>query len=49
MAGFVLHDSLKVLTQSGECQIDLCFGDITKLKKEDKVDVLMISAFRGEF
>ncbi|XP_072040435.1 uncharacterized protein [Amphiura filiformis] len=49
MAGFVLHDSLKVLTQNGECQIDLCFGDITKLRRQDKVDVLMVSAFRGDY
>ena len=46
--GLIVANSIKVLTQNGECQIDLCFGDITKLKKEDKVDVLVVSAFRGK-
>lgn len=48
MAGFALLDSIKVLTQTGECEIQLCLGDITKLELEDKVDVIMVSAFSGE-
>ena len=47
MAEFVVHDTLKVLTQNGECCIELCLGDITKLKRKDKVDVIMVSSFRG--
>lgn len=46
--GLIVENSIKVLTQNGVCQIDLCLGDITKLKKEDGVDVLVVSAFRGE-
>ena len=46
--GFLVQDSIKVLTQNGECQIDLCFGDITKLQREDKVDVIVVSAFQSE-
>lgn len=46
--GLIVENSIKVLTQNGVCQIDLCLGDITKLKKEDSVDVLVVSAFRGE-
>ena len=47
-SGLVVANSIKVLTQNGECQIDLCLGDITKLKKKDKVDVICVSAFRGK-
>ena len=49
MAGLIVHDTIKVLTQNGECKIDLCLGDITSLKREEKVDVVMVSAFRGKF
>lgn len=45
----VVANSIKVLTQNGECQIDLCLGDITKLKRKDKVDVICVSAFQGKF
>ncbi|XP_071500390.1 uncharacterized protein [Diadema antillarum] len=48
-AELVVANSFKVLTQNGECQIDLCFGDITKLRKEDEVDVIVVSAFRGNY
>ncbi|XP_030852134.1 uncharacterized protein LOC756962 [Strongylocentrotus purpuratus] len=47
--GLIVENSIKVLTQNGVCQIDLCLGDITKLKKEDGVDVLVVSAFRGSY
>ncbi|XP_038064139.1 uncharacterized protein LOC119734684 [Patiria miniata] len=49
MDGFLVKDSLTVLTQNGECQIQLCLGDITRLKRKDKVDVILISAFRGDY
>ena len=48
MAGIIVQNSLKVLTQNGECQIDLCIGDITLLDHKDKVDVVVVSAFRGK-
>nr|XP_054764463.1 uncharacterized protein LOC129271127 [Lytechinus pictus] len=47
--GLIVENSIKVLTQNGVCQIDLCLGDITKLKKKDGVDVLIVSAFRGSY
>lgn len=49
MAGFTTCESIKVLTQNGECEIELCLGDITRLAKKDKVDVLMVSAFVGKY
>nr|XP_054763994.1 uncharacterized protein LOC129270701 isoform X1 [Lytechinus pictus] len=45
----VVADSIKVLTQNGECQIDMCLGDITKLKRKDKVDVICVSAFANDY
>eukprot|EP00795_Rhopilema_esculentum_P000773 gene772-10502_t len=38
-------DRLEVDTSHGECEIQLCFGSVTKLEKKEKVDVLMVSAF----
>ncbi|XP_072037364.1 uncharacterized protein [Amphiura filiformis] len=49
MSGFLVQDSIRVLTQNGECQIDLCLGDITKLKRKDKVDVIVVSAFTNDY
>ena len=49
MAGILVVDTLPVTTDTGECQIQLCVGDITALPKEDKVDVLVTSAFPGNF
>jgi len=34
-----------VVTSSGEREIQLCIGDLTSLPKEEKVDVIMVSAF----
>ncbi|XP_071509804.1 uncharacterized protein [Diadema antillarum] len=47
--GLIVSNSIKVLTQNGQCQIDLCLGDITKLPMKDKVDVIVVSAFRGDY
>ena len=47
MAGILIADTLKVESDIGECQIQLCVGDITTLPKEDGVDILVISAFPG--
>ena len=44
---FIIADRIKVTTDIGDCQIQLCIGNIIKLPREDKVDVLVISAFPG--
>ncbi|XP_077977077.1 uncharacterized protein LOC144432686 [Glandiceps talaboti] len=49
MSALYTEDSIRVQTQTGECRIDLCFGDITKLQKKDEVDVLLLSAFPGDY
>ena len=43
----VLASSITVHTNTGDKVIQLLVGDITKLAKEDEVDVLVISAFPG--
>nr|XP_054763822.1 uncharacterized protein LOC129270468 [Lytechinus pictus] len=45
--GLLVKDTLTVVTPSGECKIELCLGDITKLPQQDKVDVILISAYGG--
>ena len=40
-------DKLSVATDIGECCIELCVGDVTKLQREQAVDVLVVSAFSG--
>ncbi|XP_071793896.1 uncharacterized protein [Asterias amurensis] len=46
MTEFVVKDTIVINTQScGECYIDLCLGDITRLDKKDKVDVICVSVF----
>lgn len=49
MAGILVVHNFEVETDIGECQIQLCVGDITSLPKEDKVDVLVLSAFPGDY
>ena len=44
----IIHDTISLTTASGVSKIQLCIGDITKLPKEEKVDVLVVSAFPGE-
>ena len=44
----VVHDTLTLTTENGESKIQLCIGDITKLPKQDEVDVLVVSAFPGK-
>jgi hypothetical protein len=48
MAGIVVSDTIKVTSEIGESQIQICIGDIIKLPKEEKVDVLVVSAFPGK-
>jgi hypothetical protein len=49
MAGIVVADTIKVTNDTGESEIQICVGDIIKLPKEEKVDVLVISAFPGNY
>ncbi|XP_071958348.1 uncharacterized protein [Antedon mediterranea] len=49
MAGLIVVDVIHVVTQLGGCDIELCFGDIVKLPVKDKVDVVVASAFRGNY
>lgn len=44
----IIHDALTLTTENGESKIQLCIGDITKLPKQDEVDVLVVSAFPGK-
>ena len=44
----IIHDALTLTTENGESKIQLCIGDITKLPKQDEVDVLIVSAFPGK-
>lgn len=46
-SSLIVHDALHLKTDIGTCQIELCVGDITKLRREDKVDVVVVSAFPG--
>ena len=43
----LLKDKIKVETHHGTCDIELMFGSVTKLSKEDEVDVLVVSAYPG--
>ena len=47
MADLLLKERIEVQTSHGQCEINLNFGSITKLKKEDAVDILVVSAFPG--
>ena len=44
----IIHDEICLNTEIGVCKIQLCIGDITKLPKEESVDVLVVSAFPGK-
>ncbi|CAH3154722.1 unnamed protein product, partial [Porites evermanni] len=45
----IVHDTLSLTTETGVSKIQLCIGDITKLPREEKVDVLVVSAFPGDY
>lgn len=45
----IIHDTISLTTASGVSKIQLCIGDITKLPKDEQADVLVVSAFPGEF
>lgn len=44
-----LQDSISVVTSFGEHVVELCYGDITKLPVEEKMDIIMVSAFIGDY
>ena len=44
-----VQSRMYVLTSNGEREIQLCVGDITALPVEDKVDVILISAFPSKW
>ena len=47
--GLVLAEDMKVETSSGTRHVQLLFGDITCLTAEEKMDVVIVSAFPGEY
>ena len=49
MAGIVVADTIKVTNDIGEPEIQICVGNIIELPKEEKVDVLVISAFPDDY
>ena len=42
-----VQDSVTVDTSFGSHVVELCYGDITQLPVEEKVDIIMVSAFLG--
>ncbi|KAJ8037270.1 hypothetical protein HOLleu_18049 [Holothuria leucospilota] len=48
-ADLKVKDTIRVLTQNGECLIEYCLGDICELKVKNKVDVLLVSAFHENY
>ncbi|XP_052768889.1 uncharacterized protein LOC128209084 [Mya arenaria] len=40
---------IELWTQNGLYRIEMLFGDITKLPREEKVDIIMVSAFPGDY
>jgi len=42
-------DKIEFSTESGTKAIELLYGDITLLSPEEKVDLIMISAVRGNY
>ncbi|KAL4237274.1 hypothetical protein ACF0H5_001993 [Mactra antiquata] len=40
---------IKLWTRNGPCQIELLSGDITSLPMEESVDIVMVSAFPGDY
>ena len=45
----VTHSTLQVETRDGLREIQLLFGDITCLPVQEQVDVIIVSAFAGEY
>lgn len=42
-----IQETITVETSFGEHVIELCYGDITALPMEEKVDIIMVSVFLG--
>ena len=45
----VLKEKICLTTPQGVSEVQLLFGDVTLLPMTDKVDILFVSAFPGEF
>jgi hypothetical protein len=46
-SAITVQDTITVETSFGKHDIELCYGDITALPMEEKVDIIMVSAFIG--
>ncbi|XP_022335076.2 uncharacterized protein LOC111131714 [Crassostrea virginica] len=44
-----VQDSITVDTSFGSHVVELCYGDITQLPVEEKMDIIMVSAFIGDY
>lgn len=44
-----VEETITVPTEQGEREIQLLLGDITKAPVEDKLNVIVISAFQSKF
>ncbi|OWF43843.1 uncharacterized protein LOC110459200 [Mizuhopecten yessoensis] len=44
-----LSDTISMWTPTGTYEIQLLYGDITKLRQEDSVNLIMVSAFPGDY
>lgn len=49
MGDLRLEDKINFFANGNAKCIELYYGDITKLTADEKVDLLMVSAFHGEF
>ena len=47
--GLLTKDEIEVATSNGPCKIQLAYGSVTSLPKEEEVDVLVVSAFPSKY
>ena len=47
--GLVMKEKICLMTPVGVSEVQLFFGDITQLPVKEKVDIIFVSAFPGEF
>ncbi|KAL5007943.1 hypothetical protein ScPMuIL_013524 [Solemya velum] len=45
----VVKEKLTLWTRNGNCEIQLLYGDITQLPMEEKVNLIMVSAYPGDY
>ncbi|XP_053381055.1 uncharacterized protein LOC123529545 [Mercenaria mercenaria] len=43
------EDVIELWTRSGPCKIELLSGDLTRLSRDDMVDIIIVSAFPGDY